>query len=645
MVNPTQRTNLFTEFKREDIEQSISDRFEQQVRLHPSRLAVKGKNLALTYETLNRMANRIAWTILAQRDREPEPVGILLEPEAMSLAAILGVLKAGKIWVPVDPGLTRARIAHMLADGQIKLVITDTEYAFLAEQLSNGRPLVIIDRLDASVAEENPALPISPEALAYILYTSGSTGEPKGVAQNHRTFLHAIRCQTNSLRICADDRLSLLASHSYLAGVTATCRALLNGGVLLPYYLRKQGTADLARWLRQEEITICQIVPTLFRHLVETLRGDETFPKLRLLHLGGEPVSRHDVELYRKHCAPDCILLINLGSTEVLTYRQYFISKASHISNSIVPVGYSVEDKEVLLLDEAGQSVRCGEVGEIAVRSRYLTPGYWGRPELTQTLFTPVLDQEGVRIFRTGDLGRMLPDGCLEHLGRKDFQVKIRGHRIELGEIEMALLAHPQVKEAVVVAREDRAGDMRLVAYIVPAQEPVPTSSALRRFVREKLPEYMVPSTFVALQALPLTPNGKVDRRALPPPSPVRPDLDTPFMAPRTPIEEELAQIWAETLSVDQVGIHDNFFDLGGHSLAATRVISQVIKKFHLEISLESLFQSPTVATMAAVITASQAKKLGEKDLDRILVELESLSEEDARRLLSAQSMPASTED
>jgi acyl carrier protein len=301
-----------------------------------------------------------------------------------------------------------------------------------------------------------------------------------------------------------------------------------------------------------------------------------------------------------------------------------------------VPVGYPVDHKEVLLLDEAGTEIGFNRTGEIAVKSHYLSLGYWRKPELTQVKFKPDPQGGDQRIYLTGDLGRMAPDGCLFHLGRKDFQVKVRGYRVEVSEIEMALLEHAAVKEAAVVGREIQSGDRQLVTYFVPTREPAATVTELRNFLKDRLPDYMIPSAFVMLPALPLTPNGRVDHLALPAPEGTRPELDTPFAAPRTPIEAELAKIWADVLSLDQVGIHDNFFDLGGHSLAATRVVSQVIKQFRLDLPLQSLFQSPTVAEMAAVIDERQKNRLTEEELERILTELEAMSEEEAKKISSA---------
>ncbi|MGH7824579.1 MAG: non-ribosomal peptide synthetase [Candidatus Binatia bacterium] len=601
-------TKAFVEFKKEDLEESISDRFERQVAKHPDRIAVQTANQTLTYDELNRLSNRLAWAISAQRGDDNEPIALLLENDAPMIAAMLGALKAGKIYVPLDPLLPRARATYILDDSRAGLIVTNNANIPLANELAKTTgPLLNIDELDTSLSTDPPGLPVAPDALTWILYTSGSTGQPKGVVQNHRNVLHFVMNYTNGLHLCSEDRLTILSSFSVNAGNHDIFTALLNGASLYPLNIKEVGLEPLADWLVQHEITIYHSVPTVFRHFLESLREPAQFPNLRVIRFGGEPAAKRDVELYKQFFTQDCILINRLGSTETGTVRWYFIDKETAITGNIVPIGYPVDDNEIWLLDDGGKEGGLNNIGEIAVRSRYLTPGYWRRPDLTQAAFLPDPDGGNERIYRMGDLGRRLPDGCLLHLGRKDSQVKVRGHRIELAEIEMALLHHPAVKEGVVVARAEQDGERRLVAYMLPAARPVPFVSELRAFLNERLPDYMIPSAWVFLDAFPLAPNGKVDRGALRPPSATRPELDTTFVAPRTPLEEALAGIWSEVLCLDQVGIQDSFFELGGDSLAATQVISRVIKKFDLQLPIRFLFQAPTVADMATVIAQSQS--------------------------------------
>ena len=624
-------TGTFIEFRREEIEQSIPERFEQQVRRYPDRLAVKTKRHALTYEALNQAANRIAQAILAYRGAGPEPVALLLEKDAPLLAAIFGALKAGKFYVPLDPSFPQARTAYMLGNSQAGLVVTNSQNLALARELAqDARQLLNIDALDSRLSTADPGLGIPADSLAYIIYTSGSTGQPKGVVQTHRNVLHSIMNRTNDFHLCADDRVTFLSSASFSGAVKEIFGALLKGAALLPFDMREESVAHLAHWLRQEELTIYLSVATVFRHFVSTLTGEEQFPKLRLIFLASEPVYKRDVELYKKHFAASCILSDGFGTTEHAPARIYYFDKHTQMQHSVLPAGYPVEDTEVLLLED-GKEVGVNQIGEIALKSRYLSPGYWQRPDLTQAAFLPDPNGGDARIYRTGDLGLLLPDGCLLHLGRQDFQVKIRGHRVEAAEIETALLNAGNIKEASVVLREDRPGDQRLVAYLVPAQKPAPTIPTLRRMLAATLPGYMVPAAFVLLDALPLLPSGKVDRRALPAPDSARPALQSPFVAPRTPVEEALAGIWAEALNLDQVGIYDNFLELGGDSLLATQVLAQVIRTLQVEVPLRSLLASPTVADMAVVITQSQAQQAEPADMERLLAALEAPSDEQAQ--------------
>jgi acyl-coenzyme A synthetase/AMP-(fatty) acid ligase len=420
---------------------------------------------------------------------------------------------------------------------------------------------------------------VTPDAIAYILYSSGTTGEPKGIFQNHRNVLHKVMNYTNTSHLATEERLSLLVSLGFSAAVPNVFAALLNGAALFPFSLKEGGLANLSKRLIEERITIYQSVTSVFRNFVDTLSGAEEFPELRLIDLFGDPVLPGDIERYKKYFSVHCLLRNRMASTELGDALQYFVSKETPIKGGVVPVGHPVQDKEILLLDEAGRDVGFNQLGEIVVRSRYLALGYWGKPELTRATFLSDPRGGNGRIYRTGDLGYKLPDGCLVHVGRNDFQVKVRGYRFEVSEIERLLLNLTAVKAAVVVAREDQddPGEQRLVAYLVPDNCPAPSVSELRDFLKDKLPDYMVPSAFVFLDRLPLTHNGKIDRKALPVPDQCRPELEEIYVAPRTPVEEMIAEIWAEVLKLDRVGVHDNFFDLGGHSLLATQIISKVL--------------------------------------------------------------------
>jgi len=603
-------TGTFTEFRPEEIEQSIPNRFEQQVAKYPERIAVKSKNYTLTYDTLNKTANHVAHAILAQRGEGEEPIALLLENDAPMIASVLGVLKAGKMYVPLDPGFPVSRNADVLVDSEARLIVTNTKHFSLAKELAATKfAWINIDELDHTLSGENPRLNVSADALAYILYTSGSTGKPKGVVQNHRNVLHLIMRHTNRAGIRPDDRVALLRSFSVHGGTLQTFGALLNGAVVLPFDVKNEGVQELARWLAREEITIGRLGPTLFRHLAAIVDKEDRFPSPREISFSGESLHKNDVELCRQRFPEDCILVNSFGATEVSSCCEYIVDRETRIEDGVVPCGYPTTDMEVFLLDDHGKETRLGEIGEIAVKSCYLALGYWRKPELTQAKFLPDPKGGDARIYLTGDVGRKLPDGRLVHLRRKDFQVKIRGYRVEVSEVESTLLTLGNVKEAVVVRREDGGEEKRLVAYVVADRTPAPSITMLRSALREKLPDYMIPAAFVVLDAMPLTPNGKVDRSALPAPDQSRPELENSFVAPRTPVEELLAEIWAEVLGLERVGIHDDFFDLGGHSLLATRVVSRIHKALQLEFPLRILFEAFTVAGLAERIEEWRRKK------------------------------------
>jgi amino acid adenylation domain-containing protein len=602
-------SGVFTPFAEADVEQSIPARFEAQARRFPERLAVRERGRTLTYDALNRRANRIAHALLDARGDANEPVALLLDNGAAMIAALLGALKAGKLFVPLDPSYPAARTAYMLADARAGVLLTDRRNRAQALALAgDARTVLDVGRLVAGGPDHDPARPLSPDTLAYLLYTSGSTGRPKGVVQTHRGQLHDARNWTNGARICPDDRLMLPTAYTQL-GVQLFSAALFNGASLFPFDVKREGMSGLAEWLRRERITVFRTTATLFRHFARTLTGDETFPHLRLIRLGGEPVYRRDWEAYRTHFGPHCLLYNALATTETGAITEYLLDHETAFEGNRVPVGYPVAGTEVLLLDEDGAEAEAGEAGEIVVRSRFHSPGYWRRPEVTAEKYRPGGDG-ATRLYHTGDLGRMTPDGCLVHLGRKDFQVKIRGFRIEPAEVERALAGVDNVKDAVVTAWTDEAtGEARLVAYVVPHARPAPTASVFREALAETLPAPMIPAAYVVLDALPQTPNGKTDRRALPAPGRARPDLGAPYAPPRSPVEAALAEIWAETLGLERVGIHDRFLDLGGDSLRAIEIISRVLNAFRVELPLRSLFDAPTVAEMAAMLGRRRASE------------------------------------
>lgn len=593
--------------ERADLEQSIPSRFEQLVRRQPERLAVKTAAHAWTYATLNREANRVAHALLARDDHGHTAVALLVEQGAPLIAALLGVLKAGKTFVILDPAAPPPRLAQLLSEMEATSIVARAPHLDLGRTLAEETiPVVDLDALSADLSGANPEVPTAPDDPAMIVFTSGSTGEPKGVVGTHRSWLHNTWIYASTLGVGPGDRITLLAFGTSQA-IKNLCLAVLTGATLYPFDVKRDGLDGLAALLRREAITITVMGASLFRSFVDVLDAADDFPALRLIRLGSEPVRREDVLRYRRHFPPSCRLVNGLASGETQTIRFFSIDHATEIAGPLVPVGYAVADKTVRLVDEAGREVAPGEVGEIVVESRYLSPGYWRRPDLTGQAFRDAETPGGPRRYFTGDLGRLDADGCLVCLGRKNARVKIRGHGVDLIEVEGALRAVEGVKDGVIVAHQNRAGYAYLVGYLVPVTLPGPTNTALRRVLAETLPEHMIPTTFVVLGALPRTSSGKVDRQALPAPGQPYRDPSRPATPARTPTERTIAGIWADVIGHEAIDVHDHFYDLGGESLQAMRIMARIRKTFDVDVDLQSLLEAPTVAEMAETIDERRA--------------------------------------
>jgi acyl-coenzyme A synthetase/AMP-(fatty) acid ligase/acyl carrier protein len=627
---PSDRVN----FEDDQADPSIPDRLENFARKWPHRIALKTKKISLPWDNLNRAANRIGRAVLAISNSPwQQPIGLLLDKEDL-LVATLGVLKAGGICVALTPAYPPARLAYVLNDTESTLILTNHRYFPLGLELAQGKCSVInIDALDSCLSTENLGMRIPSASTCSITYTSGSTGEPKGIVNTHRKMIQSL-VYGEHFKLGPDDHFTDMGS-----GERNPFSALLNGASLFPWYIKEDGLASLSDWLIGEEITAFRAGPRVFRQFVSNLSGKEEFPQLRGIILAGEPMCKADVELYKRHFAASCVLVNLLGAHEVGPFRIFVINKNTEIAGDRVPAGYEIAGKKVLLFDEDRHELGADEVGEIAVQSRSLSLGYWRKPALSAAKFLAAPGNDEGRIYLTGDLGRMLPNGCLEHLGRKDFRVKIRGFSVDIAEVEKALLKHAGIKEATVTARQDASGEAQLVVYFVPSGHAASTVTSLRKLLKRSLPDYMIPSVFVKLGELPTigTGTGKLDRHALPEPGNQRPDLDSSFVAPATPVEKILAEIWAEALSMTEIGVDDNFFDLGGHSLTATGIIARVLQSFQLELPIKALFDFPTIAEMAKFIAQLQAKLTSKTDFERALSEIETMSENKARELLGRQ--------
>ena len=612
----------FRKFDKSEIEQSIAARFEARVLEYPDRAAIVTEAEDVTYKRLNRSANAVARAILSRLGDGQHVVALLFEQGLPSITATLGALKAGKVYAPLDPRAPQTMLSALIKELQPDLVLAGGGHLGTAEDVASaGIALLDIAEVDPVRVDENPSTRSTPDSYAYVYYTSGSTSRPKGVVDTHRNVLHNVMRYTNTLHIGPRDRLTLLHSPNSSATVSSLFGALLNGAAVCPMDLHPDRITRLEDWLRDREITIYHSVPAVFRRWADK---SGKLPKLRLIRLEGDQTTATDVELYRKHFGDDCILVNGLGATECGIVRQFFIDKRT-ATEGTVPVGYSVEDMDVFVVDGQGRPAGTGVVGEIAVRSHHLSPGYWRAAETTRAAIALNPDRRHQTVYRTGDLGRMRPDGCLVHLGRRDSRVKIRGHAVELADVEVALLDLNGIQEAVVI-REQRNDSDRLVAYLVTAASPATTPSSLRRSLEDRLPEYMIPSAFVMLPSLPLTAAGKIDRGALPAPGRARPQIDVKYEPPRSPVQAELARIWREVLDLEGIGIHDPFLDLGGDSLLAVQIVSRVTRSFQLELDLRALFDTPTIADMARLVIEHLASRMNPASLGHLLDKLETPS-------------------
>jgi len=602
-------------------ETSIPEWLRETARRHGERLAVRASGESLTYAGLDRCSDGIARALLETAGPQLEPVAVLLAKRPALVAALHGAWKAGKVVVPLDPSYPARRLRQICSDAGASLVIT--EGAHRASAASLGPAVLDLDEVAWREGADLPPVAVSADALATILYTSGSTGEPKGVVQNHRGTLHNALKLATRLRLQPGDRLSLILAAGTVGSIRDILAALLSGAAILPFDLGASGFPALGAWIRAERLTFVNMVATLFRHLMAALPGDARFPDVRAVRVGAEALAGTDLDAFRRHFAPGCVLFTGLGATETGTATELFVDAGAPGIDGRVPAGYATEGFEILVIDDAGHPCPRGEVGEVAIRSEFIALGYWGRPDLTAAAFRPDPGDgrggrgcDGARVYLTGDLGRLRPDGCLDLVGRRDAQVKLHGVRIDLAEVELAIQAVPGVRQAAVVVRDRAPGDPQLVAYVVPSTGGGPTATALRRHLHDRLPSAMVPAVFVELPELRSTPGGKLDRRALPDPDW---SATAAFVAPRTPVEEVIAGIWAEVLGASPVGVHDTFVELGGDSLRALALVDAIRDRLRLELPAAELLAASTVAEMAVMVASALAGRLPDAARARLL--------------------------
>ncbi|HSR25141.1 MAG TPA: AMP-binding protein [Candidatus Eisenbacteria bacterium] len=580
----------------------VVERFERLVDAGGDRPAVllSGRP-AVTYRELDERANAIAHALLDRRGDGPEPVPLHVHDPASMLAAVLGVLKAGKHYVPVNPLHPPARNRSVLEQLRPALVITDgsappvetspePEWLDLGEAVSRGR-------------RDRPAVPIEPGRFAYVLYTSGSTGAPRGIAQRREDMWHNV-LRHQPLAISPDDRVTLISADGFVGAISNVYIALLNGAALAPYSFQRDGVHGMLGWLEATGVTVCYSFPSFLRQVASVAEAGERAGGLRVVYLGGESVHHGDLEAARR-LLPGATLAVGLNSTETGLTRLHLVPPDAELPDP-VPVGGPVLDVEVAVLD-GDREAPPGERGEIATRSRYVRPVRWTEDGLRE-LTTGVPGAPGVFQYRTGDRGYLDPAGRLFHVGRQDGMVKVRGYRVETAEVESAIAGLPGVAEAAVVPFAASPDETELAAYVV-GREPGLEPAAIRRQLEGRLPGASVPTSVLVLDALPRLRNGKVDRRALPAPVPaaLQPGPSRLAETDRAGVEGRIAAIWREVLRADRVGSTDSFFALGGTSISAVKVISLVRRQLGVPVRLSVIFETPTIEALAEAVSSLRA--------------------------------------
>ena len=615
-----------------DINETIPNLFDRQVLQHPNHTAFEHNEVKITYQQLSQRINEVAATITRHKNDRESPVLVFMEPGISSVVAFIATLKAGTIYALVDRSNPQSRLLSIIGNLRPGLCITDQNSFQDAQDLAGGTfPVVVTDRQNDR-QEIHSNLQVESTDSAVLVYTSGSTGVPKGVLHNERNLIHVAWFHSQRLKLGPADRTLLLPSSTGIAGPLTILRTLLTGGTLVQFPGETMIPTELSHVISSHTITSITTVPSLFREMLTSLGQQAKLPTLRTIILSGEILTTGDVKLFQQHCGPECLLLNTYGCTEVPTFRTFPIDMNTVLAWPSVPVGYQVDDKEVVLIGDDGKPVAHGDAGEIAIRSEFIARGYWRNEEETSRRFIPPNDSHSSGMYRTGDQGYFLEDGLLVCTGRRDQQVKVMGNRVELGEIENVLCQYPGIKRAAILAKTNHEGITFLVAFVVREKSSDDEEGNLRKFLLSSLPTYMIPAKISTVASLPLTPNGKINRealrtfqeidhQALPTTDSSYQTLAATYEAPATQVEEWLAEIWQELLKRQQVGRHDDFFSLGGHSLLATRLMARLKNDHEIDLSLRLLFEHPTLVDQAAAIE------------DALLKEFDHLSESELAEL------------
>ncbi|MDZ8023958.1 MAG: amino acid adenylation domain-containing protein [Nostoc sp. DedQUE11] len=623
ILSNNERQKLLVEFNNTQIafpeNKCFHQLFAEQVERTPDNIAVVYKNQQFTYHELNTRANQLAHYLQQLGVKPDVMVGICVERSPLMLIALLGILKAGGAYVPIEPNYPSERKAFILKDSQMPVLLTQEH--LMADLTINKIKVICIDSDQQTISQqeiENPITTTTPLNLAYVIYTSGSTGKPKGTLIPHQGLVNYLSWATQ--RYTVEQGVGTVV-HSPL-GFDLTITSLLSPllvGCTAELLSEEQGIETLSQALKKSlNLSLVKITPAHLDLLKQQLSQEEIANKTRAFIIGGENLLAESITFWQD-IAPDTILVNEYGPTEtVVGCCIYQVPVGKHASGSI-PIGKPIANTQLYILDQYLQPVPTGVAGELHIGGVGLARGYLNQPELTALKFipNPFSKQAGDRLYKTGDLVRFLPSGDIEYIGRIDNQIKIRGFRVELGEIEAVINQHPSVSASVAIVREHKPGNHNLIAYITLHPNKTLTIPELRRFLQNKLLDHMVPTAFMILEAFPLTSNGKVDRQALPTLDALRPELEVAYVVPQTEVEKTIASVWQKALNLEKIGIHDNFFEIGGHSLLLVTVHSQLQEILKVELSTLDLFRYPTINSLAEYLSSSanQTASLQETDI------------------------------
>jgi len=581
-------------------EQCIHDRFDRIASIIPDNHAVSDKDNILTYHDLERLSNKMAHCIIGTLGNGNGNIALMFENNVLLAIGILGILKSGRSYVPLDTSFPIERKKFIIGDADCKMIICTAETSKYANSIADGIYVLAADKMPSGIPESTPQTASLPGSNAVTLYTSGSTGEPKGVLQSHQNLVHFVKRMTDQYPIYPQDKAICYLSPAFSAHALSFLGALLCGATLVMQDFRNGNFLGFSKWMKETEISFAMMIPSFLRHFLAVQEKQDRYPHLRILMLAGETLYRSDVEKAKKVFHPS-IEMVNLyASTEGYMMRSFSIKKDTIIKTNIVPIGYPVDGMNLSLIGKDNKQPGPKESGEIILSSKFVSEGYWRRPSLQETNFSLDSNDNSIRIFKTSDIAYYLEDDCLVHTGRKDSVVKLRGYRIDFDEIINILLQNSEVMEAACTLKEDSSGTEHIIAYVVPSSSRGYDPEIVRAMLVRLLPDYMTPSYIIEISELPKNDSGKLDTKSLPDQEWIHGSVHKE--KPADEIESALVDIFEKVLKISPIGTNENFLKIGANSLGLFVAFSEVEKKFKIKIDVKTTIDNPNIQSLATLI-------------------------------------------